>query len=71
MTGFTPSFLVFGRHIPLSGNYYKSVDLDVSVDAEIIPGDRNAYAENLKCLKDIFVDVRNRIHKAYERNSRA
>lgn len=71
VTGFTPSFLVFGRHIPLSGNYYKDLNLDISVDSEIIPGDRNAYAENLKCLKDIFVDVRNKIHKAYERNSKA
>lgn len=69
VTGFTPAFLVYGRHVPLSGEYYKDLNLDVTVDSEILPGNRKDYVENLKGLRDIFVEVRKKIHKAYERSS--
>ena len=70
VTHFTPAFLAFGRHPPLSGKFY-SQSINENQDTEIIPGDRNSYAENIQGLREIFVDVKKRLHAAYERNSRA
>jgi hypothetical protein len=39
ITGYTPAFLNFGRHVPLSGNYYGTVDPIVE-DVEISPGEK-------------------------------
>ena len=69
VTGFSPSFLVFGRHIPISGNYYGQVKF--SEDFEIMPGDRNSYASELKNLYSVFSEVRKKLHAAYERNSKS
>lgn len=70
VTGFTPSFLVFGRHVPVSGNYYKDRDLDVQADQEIFPEDRDSYASSLLALRDIFNEVKQRLHAAHERNAK-
>lgn len=68
VTGFSPSFLNFGRHVPISGNYYGEV---VSTDdIEISPGDRQAYAAELKCLSDVFQEVRRKLHISYKRNTK-
>lgn len=69
VTGFTPSFLAFGRHVPLSGKYYGQVTS--TADIELLPGDRNTYAEGLKALTQIFAEVRNKIHLAHQRNAAA
>lgn len=69
ITGFTPSFLVFGRHVPVSGNFYSS-DLGQG-DLEICPGDRNSYAADLHGLEEIFKSVRSKLHAAYQRNVKA
>ncbi|XP_030757810.1 uncharacterized protein LOC115883593 [Sitophilus oryzae] len=69
VTGFSPSFLVFGRHIPISGKYYGQVKF--SEDFEIMPGDRNSYASELKNLYSVFSEVRKKLHAAYERNSKS
>jgi hypothetical protein len=69
VTGFPPSYLNFGRHVPLFGDYYSNPPLDEK--AEIIPGSREAYAEGLADLGNIFSDVRKRLHQAYERNAKS
>lgn len=69
ITGYSPAFLVYGRHTPISGNFYGKLDIDE--DLEILPGDRSSYAANLKELKPIFADVRKKLHAAYERNARS
>lgn len=68
VTKFTPAFLNFGRHVPLSGNYYNTAR-DEGQDLEIMPGDRDAYASNISGLRGVFTDVRESLHKAYLRNS--
>lgn len=68
VTKFTPAFLNFGRHVPLSGDYY-GVNPSITDDVEILPGDRNSYAAELEGLRDIFSDVRHNLHKAYLRNT--
>lgn len=67
VTSYTPSFLNFGRHVPLSGKFYGSVPS--TVDLEITPGDRNHYASELNHLTDVFEDVRRRLHVSYKRNA--
>lgn len=69
VTGFTPSFLNFGRHVPLSGKFYSFTNRELK-DVEITPGNRESYAENLQGLKEVFISVRNRLHAAYEKNSK-
>lgn len=68
VTGHSPSFLVYGRHTPISGKFYGR--LDVNADIEVTPGNRDTYAANLKELEPIFVEVRKKLHAAYERNAR-
>lgn len=67
VTGFTPSYLNFGRHVPLSGKYYG--DIQSTVDMEISPGDRASYAADLVKLSSVFGNVRSKIHTAYKRNA--
>lgn len=67
VTNFSPSFLVFGRHVPISGNFYKDVS-DVSKDFTIIPGDRKSYAANVQHLSHIFSQVKKNLHLAYQKN---
>ncbi|KAJ8975115.1 hypothetical protein NQ317_000957 [Molorchus minor] len=69
VTGYSPAFLVFGRHVPLSGKYYGQVTS--TADVELLPGDRGSYAEGLTSLSQVFSEVRHRIHLAYQRNAAA
>lgn len=67
VTGFTPAFLTFARHIPLSGKYYGQITS--TADIELLPGERDTYVEGLTSLSQIFAEVRNKIHSAYQRNA--
>lgn len=69
VTGFTPSFLNFGRHVPLSGKFYGVVES--TADLEIVPGDRQSYAADLVKLAKIFQEVRQKMHTSYTRNAHA
>lgn len=64
-TGFTPFFLVHAREPVINGSFYKDVDQDY---AEAMP--REEYAGEFGCLKEIFQQVRLRLLKAHETNSR-
>ncbi|XP_072393875.1 uncharacterized protein [Diabrotica undecimpunctata] len=69
VTQYTPAFLNFARHVPLSGNYYGQVPNDPA-DIEILPGDRNSYASEVKGLTEVFSVVRRNLSRAYERNAK-
>lgn len=69
VTGFSPSFLNFGRYIPMSGKYYGKIE--TTKNLELSPGDRNAYAEELSNLPKIFQEVQEKLHTAYKRNAKA
>ena len=69
VTGFPPSYLNFARHIPLSGNFYSDRPDDEKV--QILPGDRNTYAQDFADFRNLFSEVRNKLHSAYERNSKS
>lgn len=70
VTKFTPAFLVFGRHPPLTGKFYSDSERLIDGKLELAPGDRNLYSSNLGNLVDVFKKVKNCLHSAYERNSR-
>lgn len=65
VTGFTPSFLVFGRELVNCGSHY----LDPDLGKNIIFTPRDDYAENLGALQKIFDKVQLSLNKAHSRNS--
>jgi len=67
--GYVPAFLVFGRHIPLSGQLYANDAFDG--DSNFIPGNRDSYVTNIKGMKDVFEDVQRKLHNAYVRYSKS
>lgn len=69
VTGYAPCLLNFGRNVPLSGRYYGPVSN--TRDIELMPDNRNDYVTDLSSLKDVFVEVRKKLHAAYLRNARA
>lgn len=66
---YTPSFVNFGRYIPTSGKYYGEVTS--TDDLELSAKDRSEYVENISGLKEVYRDVQEKLHKAYERNARS
>ena len=64
VTGFTPSFLVYGRELVSCGSHYK----DCKLDGDIIFEPRDSYAENLGYLATIFNKVQTALHQAHSRN---
>ena len=64
VTRFTPAFLNFGRHVPVSGNFYRTVPDNICSDTPA------KYANVLSEMSEYFLMVQDRIHKAYERNAK-
>lgn len=64
-TGFTPSFLVFGRELVTCGSHY----LDTDLGDEVLFLPRDIYAENLGCLKDVFNTVQAKLWHAHAKNA--
>lgn len=67
-TGFQPIFLNFGRYVPLSGDYYG--EIESTDDIQLLPEKRDSYAVDIAPLSDIFRNIREKLHKAYNRNAR-
>lgn len=65
VTGYTPSFLVYGRELVTCGSYY----LDTDTTDDIIFSPRDPYAENVGKLRSIFDQVQSSLLKAHNRNS--
>jgi multidrug efflux pump subunit AcrB len=66
ITGVSPTFLNFARHVPLSGNYYGNVEPN-GENIEIMPGDRDGYAAEITNLTAVFAAVRQKLHTAHMR----
>lgn len=66
---YSPAFLNFGRHIPLSGKYYGKVTS--TSNFELCPGDRKYFAESQSGISVIYDEVCEKLHKAYLRNSKS
>lgn len=64
-TGYTPSFLVYGRELVLCGSHY--VDSDLGDEVLFLP--RDIYAENLGCLSSVFNDVQASLWNAHVKNT--
>lgn len=64
-TGYTPAFLVFGRELVTCGSHY--IDNDLGDEVIFLP--RDAYAENLGCLSDVFDKVQKSLYHAHEKNA--
>lgn len=65
VTGYSPSFLVFGRELVTCGSHYSDADLE----GHIVFTPRDAYAENFGYLSKIFDKVYASLIKAHARNS--
>lgn len=66
VTQIPPSFLVFGRHVPVTGDFYRT-----DVDENMFSVKENScWSQELSNLPQIFVDVKKRLHQAYEVNSK-
>lgn len=63
VTGYTPSFLVFGRELVSCGSHY----IDSDIEDHIIFAPRDAYAENCGYLSKIFDKVQAALIKAHSR----
>lgn len=64
-TGYTPSFLVFGRELVTCGNHY--IDNDLGDEVLFLP--RDVYAENLGCLSEFFGIVQAKLWHAHVKNT--
>lgn len=64
VTGFTPSFLVFGRELVSCGSHY----IDPDLEGNIVFTPRDSYAENLGALQKIFDQVQLALIKSHSRN---
>lgn len=67
MTGFSPSFLVFVRNIPISGDYYSKISENEQNFSQI--ADKSQRITDCQKLPELYVNVRKRLYKAYLRNA--
>ena len=66
VTGYPPSYLNFGRYVPLSGKYYGSLHDQPSAD--LYPGDRDQYSLELEQLStSVYDEIRQKLNAAYRR----
>lgn len=68
VTGYSPSFLTFGRIVPLSGDYYGKLDSKVSSPYKF--EDRSKFITELNKLPEIYENVSKAIQASYKRNQK-
>lgn len=66
VTGVPPNFLMFGRHVPLTGDFYGPTS---STDNLSI-SNRLYWSHELSHLPEFYENVKKRLHKAYQVNSK-
>lgn len=66
---YAPSYLVFARHIPESGDFYGKIKSTDGI--ELCPTNRDEYINNFSNLSEVFTEVKEKLHKAYLRNSKS
>lgn len=64
VTGYTPSFLVYGRELVSCGSHY----IDADLEDHIVFSPRDAYVENSGALRKIFDKVQAALIKAHSRS---
>lgn len=69
VTGYTPSFLNFGRYVPLSGKYYGLIES--TQDLELLSRERQSYVSDLKGLSEINLEIEQKLKRAYERSKKS
>lgn len=66
VTGYAPAFLNFARYVPMSGKYYG--EIQSTEDVNLLPKDRQDFVAEFPSFQEIFLDVKERLNKAYKRN---
>lgn len=69
VTGYSPAFLNFGRVVPCRGDYYKH--FSEPNRNELACADPKLYLEDLAELHNIYLDIKERLHVAQDKNSKA
>lgn len=67
-TGYSPTFLNFGRYVPTSGDYYGK--LESVKDLDLSDLNRNEYGAEIDKLPQLYADVRRHLAEAYSKNSK-
>lgn len=67
VTGYTPSFINFGRITPINGEYYGK--LESTENLLLLAHTRDQYVNDIRSISEVYESVRDRLHKAYERNA--
>ncbi|KAF2890372.1 hypothetical protein ILUMI_15801, partial [Ignelater luminosus] len=57
---------VFGRHVPIYGDFYNPVDLDKPLEVD----NKLLWSQEMAQLPDLYQEVKDRLHRAYEQNVR-
>ena len=68
VTGHTPNFLNFCRHVPLKGDYYGKISDNANNVVEI--GEKTHRIDDSRELPKLYEDVRKRLKSAYDRNAK-
>ena len=66
VTGYTPNFLNFGRHVPLNGEIYGK--LSKLNEFNLNPYQRDQYANNIDKLSDLQKEIQQKLDEAYRKN---
>jgi hypothetical protein len=67
VTNYSPAFLTFARHLPLSGDYYGPVSKNIENLPTII--DKSKHVQDLQELPPLFDNVRQKLYAAYRKNA--
>lgn len=64
-TQISPAYLVFGRHVPIAGDFYSSsaTSNDYTVKNNLF------WAREMSMLPELYDEVKDRLHKAYQTNA--
>lgn len=68
-TQVSPNFLVFGRHVPCSANFYATDPITENSVLQI--KSRMFWAKELAHLPEFYESVKKRLHQAYETNAKS
>lgn len=68
VTQLPPSFLIFGRHVPVDGEFYEAADPDPEQKGEVTG--KLFWQQNLQKLPLLYNDIKDRLHKAYKNSCR-
>ena len=64
-TGFSPSFLNFGRFVPSNGNYFGRLEDEDELDLDAV---REFHVRELEEMPEVYKEVKRKLKEAYDRN---